>query len=143
VSFWARRLTRSPGFPVELVGVGELHAAFLTESRTPEPVWTLVQEIRVIPSRLKTLGEFRYPGYGAYYASRLLVSWLVAVAGTHGNALPALGATARKHRCSRFGLHARQKAMCLRPMAAVWLECALGHNTALLISLKFLPEGKL
>ena len=24
----------SPGFPVELVGVGELHAAFLTESRT-------------------------------------------------------------------------------------------------------------
>jgi hypothetical protein len=25
---------RYPGFPVELVGVGEVHAAFLTESRT-------------------------------------------------------------------------------------------------------------
>jgi hypothetical protein len=25
---------RSPGFPVELLGVGKLHAAFLTESRT-------------------------------------------------------------------------------------------------------------
>jgi hypothetical protein len=29
-------------------------------------------------------------------------------------------------------------------MAAVRLECALGHSTALLyLSLKFLPEGKL
>jgi hypothetical protein len=28
----------SPGFPVEFVGVGELHAAFPTESRTREPV---------------------------------------------------------------------------------------------------------
>ncbi len=37
----------SRGFPVELVGVGELHAAFLTESRTREPVWSLAQEIRV------------------------------------------------------------------------------------------------
>ncbi len=27
-------LGMSPGFPVELGGVGELHAAFLTESRT-------------------------------------------------------------------------------------------------------------
>ena len=37
----------SPGFPVDLVGVGEPHAAFLTESRTCEPVWRRVQEIRV------------------------------------------------------------------------------------------------
>ena len=37
----------SPGFPVELVGVGELHAAFLTESRTREHDWSRVQEIRV------------------------------------------------------------------------------------------------
>ena len=36
-----------PGFPVEPVGVDELHAAFLTESRTRGPVWSLVQEIRV------------------------------------------------------------------------------------------------
>jgi hypothetical protein len=38
---------RSPGFPVELVGVGEPHAAFLTESRTRSHGWSHVQEIRV------------------------------------------------------------------------------------------------
>jgi hypothetical protein len=32
---------------VELVGVGEPHAAFLTESRTRSHGWSLVQEIRV------------------------------------------------------------------------------------------------
>jgi hypothetical protein len=37
----------SPGFPVQFVGIVELHAAFLTESRTREPVWRRVQEIRV------------------------------------------------------------------------------------------------
>ena len=29
----------SPGFPVEFGGAGELHAAFLTESRTREPAY--------------------------------------------------------------------------------------------------------
>src|SRR5277367_1064773 len=29
----------SPGFPVDLVGVGELHAAFLNESRTRRRWW--------------------------------------------------------------------------------------------------------
>jgi hypothetical protein len=38
---------RSPGFPAELVGVGEPHAAFLTESRTRSHEWSNVQEIRV------------------------------------------------------------------------------------------------
>jgi hypothetical protein len=38
---------RSPGFPVELVGVGEPHAAFLTERRTRSHGWSHVQEIRV------------------------------------------------------------------------------------------------
>jgi hypothetical protein len=38
---------RSPGFPVKLVGVGEPHAAFLTESRTGSRGWSHVQEIRV------------------------------------------------------------------------------------------------
>jgi hypothetical protein len=38
---------RSPGFPVGLVGVGEPHAAFLTESRTRSHGWSHVQEIRV------------------------------------------------------------------------------------------------
>jgi hypothetical protein len=39
-----------PGFPVGLGGIAELHAAFLTESRTREHGWRRVQEIRVAPS---------------------------------------------------------------------------------------------
>jgi hypothetical protein len=35
------------GFPVEVGGVGELHAAFLNESRTRGTGWGCVQEIRV------------------------------------------------------------------------------------------------
>jgi hypothetical protein len=35
------------GFPVELAGVGELHAAFLNESRTRIRWWSPVQEIRI------------------------------------------------------------------------------------------------
>ena len=69
---------------------------------------------------------------------------LVAVAGTHRNALASLGAAAGKHRGPGLGFHPCQKTVCLRPMAAVRLECALGHSTALLyLTLKFLPEGKL
>ena len=37
---------RTPGFPVEFPGVDELHAAFLTESRTRIRRWRPVQEIR-------------------------------------------------------------------------------------------------
>jgi hypothetical protein len=44
---------RSPGFPVELGGVGALHAAFLTESRTRRHGWSHVQEIRVGMTKLK------------------------------------------------------------------------------------------
>ena len=36
-----------PGFPVDLGGAAELHAAFLTESRTCSLGWSHVQEIRV------------------------------------------------------------------------------------------------
>jgi hypothetical protein len=43
----AYRKSGSPGFPVEFGGVGELHAAFLTESRTHGHVRCSVQEIRV------------------------------------------------------------------------------------------------
>jgi hypothetical protein len=42
-----KTLVGFPGFPVELVGVGGLHAAFLNESRTRGSVWRHVQEIRV------------------------------------------------------------------------------------------------
>jgi hypothetical protein len=68
-----------------------------------------------------------------YYRSD---SALVAVAGTYRNAFAAFGAAAGKNRSPRLGFHTRQKAVRLRSMAAVRLECALGHNAALLISLK-------
>jgi hypothetical protein len=42
-----RARLRSPGFPVELDGVGEPHAAFLTKSRTRSHGWSHAQEIRV------------------------------------------------------------------------------------------------
>src|SRR6204780_5621757 len=41
------RVPHSPGFPVKFVGVDELHAAFLNESRTRGCCWCRVQEIRV------------------------------------------------------------------------------------------------
>ena len=41
------RLMGFPGFPVKLVGVDTLHAAFLNESRTRGRVQRNVQEIRV------------------------------------------------------------------------------------------------
>jgi hypothetical protein len=63
-------------------------------------------------------------------------SVLVAVAGTYGNAFAAFGAATGQHRGPRLSFHTRQKAVRLRAMTAVGLECALGHNAALLISLK-------
>jgi hypothetical protein len=45
------------GFPVELSGVGALHAAFLNESRTRGCWWSLVQEIRI--RRTKMMGAAR------------------------------------------------------------------------------------
>jgi hypothetical protein len=47
----------SPGFTIRLVGVRELHAAFLNESRTRGTVWILVQEIRVSLASKKTSEE--------------------------------------------------------------------------------------
>src|SRR6202521_3454601 len=44
----------TPGFPVKLDGVGELHAAFLNESRIRGCWWSLVQEIRIRGT--KTMG---------------------------------------------------------------------------------------
>jgi hypothetical protein len=37
---------RFPGFPVEVGGGGEVHTAFLNESRTRDPVECRVQEMR-------------------------------------------------------------------------------------------------
>ena len=48
----------SSGFPVELGGTKELHAAFLTESRTREHWWCRIQEIRVAPSSFSHVPRF-------------------------------------------------------------------------------------
>ncbi len=69
-------MLRSPGFPVELVGVGELHAAFLTESSTrgnvrcsvagnPGPVGMTI----LWCYRLVTLGR-PYQDYELFFSSR-------------------------------------------------------------------------
>jgi len=43
----AKTVVGFPGFPVEIVGVGEVHAAFLNESRTRGHFQRSVQKIRV------------------------------------------------------------------------------------------------
>jgi hypothetical protein len=47
----ANRKSGGRGFPVKYVGVVELHAAFLTESRTRVHVQRREQEIRGAPAR--------------------------------------------------------------------------------------------
>jgi hypothetical protein len=60
-----QKVAVSPGFPVELVGVGQVHAAFVNESRTRGPVQRSVQEIRVahlpriLPARCTFFAEHR------------------------------------------------------------------------------------
>ncbi len=68
---------------------------------------------------------------------------LVAVSSAYGNALAALGTTARQYSSPGFGLHPRKESVRFCAVAAVRLKCALWHDSALLISLrKFVPEGK-
>jgi hypothetical protein len=43
----SHKLLAYSGFPLELAGVGELHAAFLNESCTRGCWWCPVQEIRI------------------------------------------------------------------------------------------------
>jgi spermidine/putrescine transport system ATP-binding protein len=48
---------QAPGFPVEMVGAGEHHAAFLTESRTRDPAWSPVPEMRPGPRLIQFAAE--------------------------------------------------------------------------------------
>ena len=106
-----------------------------------------------VDSRRACAAERRF-GYEASTEFPGVGKVLIAVAGTDGNAFAALGAATGKYGCSGLGLHSGQKPVCLRPMAAVRLKCALGHDAALLISLEnlclkasfkyngFRPKGK-
>jgi hypothetical protein len=53
---------------------------------------------------------------------------LLTKTGLHGNAFATLGATPRDDRATSLGLHARTKAVRLRAVTPVGLECALGHG---------------
>jgi hypothetical protein len=53
---------------------------------------------------------------------------LLTKTGLHSNAFATLGATPRDDRATSFGLHARTKAVRLRSVTPVGLECALGHG---------------
>jgi hypothetical protein len=59
----------SPGFPVEFGGVGEPHAAFLTESRTRGHVRCSVQEIRVAHRIQPMYAEVANMGHPSSYQS--------------------------------------------------------------------------
>ena len=65
--------------------------------------------------------------------AEFLVVGLVAITRRYGDALASLGTTARQHRPTALGLHARTKSVRLRAVTTVGLECALRHaKTALL-----------
>jgi hypothetical protein len=59
----------------------------------------------------------------------------VAETSAHGNLVTALGTPAAQHGCSGLGLHAGQKPVGFRAMAAIWLEGTLRHWTSLLLNL--------
>jgi hypothetical protein len=66
-------------------------------------------------------------------AAELRPAKLFTESGLHRNPLAALGAPPRNHRPTTLGLHAGAKAVRLRPLTPVRLECALGHEKSLLL----------
>jgi hypothetical protein len=58
---------------------------------------------------------------------------LLTETGLHRNSLASLGAPARDHRLAALGLHSGTKSVRLRAVTSVRLECALGHETYLLL----------
>jgi hypothetical protein len=58
---------------------------------------------------------------------------LLTETGFHRNSLASLGAPARDHRLAALGLHPSTKSVRLRAVTSVRLECALGHETYLLL----------
>jgi hypothetical protein len=58
---------------------------------------------------------------------------LLTEAGLHRHPLASLGPPARDHRLAALGLHPSSKSVRLRAVTSVRLECALGHETYLLL----------
>jgi hypothetical protein len=59
---------------------------------------------------------------------------LFTEAGLYRHPLAALGSPARDYRLAALGLHTRAKSVRLRAVTSVGLECALGHETWLLLT---------
>src|SRR5882724_4632165 len=62
-----------------------------------------------------------------------LIAALIAVAGRDRDALPPLGAAARKNRLSALRLHPSPKSVSLGPAPPVGLKCALRHGNPVLL----------
>src|SRR5882724_1928232 len=62
-----------------------------------------------------------------------LIAALIAVAGRDRDALPSLGAAARKNRLPALRLHPRPKTVSLGPAPPVGLKCALRHGNPVLL----------
>ena len=58
---------------------------------------------------------------------------LLTEAGFYRHPLASLGAPARDHRLAALGFHPGTKSVRLRAVTSVRLECALGHETSLLL----------
>src|ERR1700733_11424991 len=70
----------TPGFPVELDGVGEPHAAFLIESRTLGHGWSHVQQIRGTRSSARDCSHAWQPAYRSTKIERTSEwSWATAI----------------------------------------------------------------
>jgi hypothetical protein len=55
-------------------------------------------------------------------------AWLLTKSGFNGNSFAALGATARNYSAAALGLHTGAKAVRLRTMTTVRLECTFRHE---------------
>jgi hypothetical protein len=97
-----------PGFPVDIGGAGELHAAFLTESRTRTLGWSHVQEIRVASSSIDIPA---LPGWatlgGAAFTPRERMRSLPRLARAWTNEALALPALKRVIRVEAFSQSAK------------------------------------
>jgi|SRR5450631_2191194 hypothetical protein len=116
---------RTPGFPVELPGVDELHAAFLNESRTRTRRWRPVQEIRDHGPKKSGRSPFQRScdaGKKTAPRAKMLVHGVKAF-----EKKPVLGpctlvrtwGTRPGRRASFFALSATP------PMDYIWVRCAL------------------
>lgn len=67
---------------------------------------------------------------------------LFTEAGLWRQPLATFGPSAREYRLAALGLHTRTESVRLRAVTSVRLECALGHETWLLLTSNQSPKGE-